>query len=175
VTLLIDIRPLRASPAFRRLWIGSSLSALGGQLAVVAVLLQTWELTASPFAVGAIGLAKAAPMIVFGLVGGALADAVDRRRLVLLTTVGQLLVAGLLTAQALAGIGSLGLLLVLVALQAAGGALGAPARRTFVARLLPAEQVGPGVALTTLGFQAAMLVGPAIGGVFAARWGVSAC
>ncbi len=172
---LVDIRPLRSSPAFRRLWAGNTLSGLGGQLAVVAVLYQVWELTGSPVAVGAIGLAQAVPMVVFGLVGGSLADAIDRRRLVLLTTTGQLLSAGLLAGQAVAGVGSLWLLLGLVSLQSACGALGAPARRTFVVRLLPPEQVGAGIALTNLSFQAAMLVGPAVAGVVTAQWGVGTC
>jgi MFS family permease len=173
--LLLDVRPLRSSPVFRRVWVGTCFSMVGGQLAVVAVLLQTWELTASPVAVGAIGLAQAVPMIVFGQVGGALADAVDRRRLVLVTTLGQIAGAWLLAAQAFAQVGSLALLLALVALQSAVGALGTPARRTFAARLLPSDQVGAGLALTNLGFQAAMLVGPAIAGLVAARWGVGAC
>jgi predicted MFS family arabinose efflux permease len=173
--LLLDVRPLRSSPVFRRVWVGTCLSMVGGQLAVVAVLLQTWELTASPVAVGAIGLAQAVPMIVFGQVGGALADAVDRRRLVLATTLGQIVGAWLLAAQAFAQVGSLALLLALVALQSACGALGTPARRTFAARLLPADQVGAGLAVTNLGFQAAMLVGPAIAGLVAAHWGVGAC
>jgi predicted MFS family arabinose efflux permease len=175
VKLLVDVRPLGSSLPFRRLWVGSTLSTVGGQLAVVGVLQQTWELTASPVVVGAIGLAQAVPMIVFGQVGGALADAVDRRRLVLLTTLGQMVGAGLLAAQAFAGLDSVAILLALVALQSAGGALGAPARRTFAARLLPADQVGAGLALINLGFHASMLVGPAIAGVVAARWGVGAC
>ena len=173
--LLLDVRPLRSSPEFRRLWIGTTLSAVGGQLAVVAVLHQAWELTRNPVAVGAIGLAKAVPMVVFGLVGGTMADAVDRRRLVVLTTLGQILAAGLLAGQALAGAGSIWLLLVLVSAQSACGALGAPARRTFIARLLPADQVGAGVALSNLSFQGAMLVGPAIAGLVVARWGAGAC
>ncbi|TWF74703.1 putative MFS family arabinose efflux permease [Pseudonocardia hierapolitana] len=175
MSLLVDARPLRSSPPFRRVWAGTALSTLGGQLAVVAVLHQTWELTASPVAVGAIGLAQAVPMVVFGIVGGALADAVDRRRLVLGTTLGQMVAAGLLAAQAFAGLDSLAVLLGLVALQSACGALGAPARRTFAARLLPADQVGAGLALFNLGFQVSMLVGPAIAGVVAAAWGVGAC
>ena len=172
---LVDIRPLRSSPAFRRLWVGSTLSALGGQLAVFAVLYQVWELTGSPVAVGTVGLAQAVPMVAFGLVGGSLADAVDRRRLALFATTGQVLCAGLLAGQALIGLGSLVVLLALVSLQAACGALGAPARRSFVARLLSGDQVGAGIALTHLGFQAAMLVGPALAGVVTARWGVGAC
>jgi MFS family permease len=175
VKLLLDARPLRSSPPFRRVWAGGVLSTVGGQLGVVAVLQQTWELSASPVAVGAIGLAQAIPMIVFGTMGGALADAVDRRRLVLVTTLGQMVGAGLLAAQAFAGLDSLAVLLGLVALQSAGGALGAPARRTFAARLLPADQVGAGLALINLGFQVSMLVGPAIAGIVAARWGVGAC
>jgi MFS family permease len=175
VKLLLDTRPLRSSAHFSRVWAGGVISTVGGQLAVVAVLLQTWELTASPVAVGAIGLAQAVPMVVFGMAGGALADAVDRRRLVLGTTLGQMAAAGLLAAQAFAGLGSLAVLLGLVALQSACGALGAPARRTFAARLLPADQVGAGLALFNLGFQVSMLVGPAIAGVLAAGGGVGAC
>lgn len=173
--LFLDARPLRTSAPFRRVWAGGVLSTVGGQLAVVAVLQQTWDLTASPVAVGAIGLAQAVPMIVFGMVGGALADAIDRRRLVLVTTLGQMAVAGLLAAQAFAGLDSLAVLLGLVALHSAAGALGAPARRTFAARLLPADQVGAGLALLNLGFQVSMLVGPAIAGIVAAGWGVGAC
>lgn len=172
---LIDTGPLRTNAPFRRLWIGSGLSGLGGQLTLVAVLYQAWQLTESPAAVGAIGLAQAIPMVVFGLVGGSLADAFDRRRLVLFTTVGQIVVSGLLAAQAIAGLGSWAILLGLVSLQAACGALGAPARRTFAVRLLPADQVPAGIALTHLSFQLAMLAGPALGGLITARWGVSTC
>lgn len=172
---MVDLRPLRTSPAFRRLWLGTSASALGGQFAVVAVLAQVWDLTGSSVAVGAIGLAQAVPMVVCGLIGGVLADTVDRRRLVLLTTTGQVLAAGLLAAQALAGLASLPVVLALVAVQAACGGLGAPARRTFVVRLLSEHQVGAGLALSNLSFQAAMLVGPSIAGVVTALWGVAGC
>lgn len=172
---LLDTRPLRTSAAFRRLWAGNALSTLGGQLTVVAVLFQMWELTGSPIAVGAIGLVQAVAMVLFGLLGGALADAVDRRRLVLLTTVVQLLSAGLLAAHAVSGAASMWGLLALMALQTAASGLGAPARKTFVVRLLPADQVGAGIALTNLAFQAAMLIGPAIAGVVVAQWGVGAC
>ncbi|WP_116040520.1 MFS transporter [Amycolatopsis palatopharyngis] len=172
---LVDTRPLRVSLAFRRLWIGSTLSAIGGQLAVVAVLSQVWELTGNSVAVGAIGLAQAIPMVIFGLAGGTLADAVDRRKLVLLTTTGQILAASLLAVQALTGLASLPLVLGLVSLQSACGGLGAPARKTFVVRLLDESQVGAGIALSHLSFQAAMLVGPVIAGVIIANWGVGTC
>src|SRR3954469_10634902 len=93
--LLLDLRPLRSSPAFRRLWIGTTASGLSGQVVTVAVLFQVWELSRSPAWVGAVGVAEALPLIVFGLFGGVLADAVDRRRLVLATSTGAATAGGL--------------------------------------------------------------------------------
>lgn len=170
---LLDIRPVRVSPAFRRLWVGTSLSAVGGQVTAVAVLYQVWELTHSPVWTGAVGLARAVPLVVLGLVGGALADAVDRRTLVRWTMVGQLAAALGLAAQALTGLGLLPVLLLLVAAQASFGALGAPAQRTFPVRLLGRRLVAAGIALQHLSFQAAMLVGPALAGVVLGRWGLT--
>ena len=78
--LLIDITPLRQSPPFRRLLAGSTLSAIGGSMTAFAVTLQVHEITRSPLAVGAIGVARMTPMLTIGLLGGSLADAVDRRK-----------------------------------------------------------------------------------------------
>ena len=172
---LVDVQPLRESAAFRRLWLGNTLSGLGGQLTLVAVLFQTWTLTESTLAVGAIGLAQAVPMVVFGLLGGTLADSVDRRRLVLATTIGQVAVTALLATQALADAGSLPLLLTLVGLEATCAGLGGPARRTFPVRLLPEQLVSAGLALNHLSIQVSMLVGPALAGVVVGIWGVGAC
>ncbi|MFF1374604.1 MFS transporter [Streptomyces sp. NPDC058308] len=170
----IDTRPLRDSRSFRDLWIGTSVSQLGGQMANVAVLAQVWELTGSPVGTGAIGLATGLPMVLFGLLGGTLADAVDRRTVVRATTAGQLIAATGLCAQAVAGNRSVPLLLVLVAAGVSCGALGAPAWRTFPVRLLPGDQVAAGLALTNVSFQAAMLAGPALAGLIIARWGFPA-
>lgn len=170
----LDTRPLRRSRPFRDLWIGTSASQLGGQIATVAVLAQVWDLTGSTVGTGAIGLATGLSMVLFGLLGGTLADSVDRRALVRATTAGQLLVAAGLSAQAVAGNRNVVLLLALVAAGTACGALGAPARRTFPVRLLPADQVAAGLALTNVSFQAAMLAGPALAGLIIARWDLPA-
>ncbi|MCX2967395.1 MULTISPECIES: MFS transporter [Streptomyces] len=170
----LDARPLRGSRSFRDLWIGTSVSQFGGQMANVAVLAQVWDLTGSPVGTGAIGLATGLPMILFGLLGGTLADAVDRRAVVRATTAGHLLAAAGLCAQALAGNRNVLLLLALVAVGTSCGALGAPARRTFPVRLLPGDQVAAGLALTNVSFQAAMLAGPAVAGLVIAHWGFSA-
>ncbi|UUU19850.1 MFS transporter [Streptomyces sp. DSM 40750] len=170
----LDTRPLRGSRPFRDLWISTSASQLGGHMATVAVLAQVWDLTGSPVGTGAIGLATGLPIVLFGLFGGTLADAVDRAALVRATAAGQVLAAVGLCAQALADNRSVVLLLALVAVGSACNALGAPARRTFPVRLLPSDQVAAGLALTNVSFQAAMLAGPALAGLVIARWDVSA-
>lgn len=172
---LIDLRPLGASRDFRRLWASGLVSATAVQMSVVAVLFQVWEMTGSPVWVGTIGLVQAVPMILLGLLGGAVADALDRRGVVVRTTAAKTVVAGALTLQAVLGVGSLALVLVLVGLQASSAALGAPARRTFVKRLLPPRLLAAGVALHMIAFQAAVLVGPALGGVLVGALGVGAC
>jgi MFS family permease len=174
VDRFVDTRPLRSSPAFRRLWIGTTASAFGGQLTVVAVLFQTWELTGSPVWVGAIGIFHAVPMIVGGVLGGVLADAADRRLLVLLSTSGATVVALLLALQSFAA-SSVAVILGLVAASAICTSIGAPARKTFVATTLDREQIAAGIALTHLGFQGALLAGPAVAGVVIAWLGLPIC
>jgi predicted MFS family arabinose efflux permease len=171
---VLDTRPLRGHPGFRRLWIGTTASTFSGQVAVVAVLAQVWELTASPALVGVVGLATGVPIAVLGTLGGTLADALDRRRLVLLTSAAGAVVAGLLALQAAVGLRSWVLVLALVAAQTGCTALGSSARRTFVPRLLPRDQVAPALALNHVSFQAAMLVGPALAGLVIAGWGTTA-
>ena len=170
----LDTRPLRGSQSFRDLWIGSSAAQLGAQIANVAVLAQVWDLTGSPVGTGAIGLAVGGPMVLFGLLGGTLADSFDRRSVLRTTTAGQVLAAAGLCAQALAGNSSVPLLLALVAIGASSSALGAPARRAFPVRLLPGDQVAAGLALANVSFQTAMLTGPALAGVVIAGWGFPA-
>lgn len=172
---LLDLSPLRANPLYRRLWFGQSLSGLGGQMTQVAVLYQVWEGTGSAVWTGAVGLASALPLIIFGLFAGALVDRRDRRRVYLAAVIGQAACSLLLAVQAvflhLPVLGLLGI----VALRGCFGAAGSPAARTFLPRLLPPEQLAAGLALTRVGFQSAMLVGPALGGLIAGTWGVGAC
>jgi MFS family permease len=173
--LLVDAAPLRTSAAFRRLWLGGLLSSVGSQMTVFAVALQVYLLTGSSAAVGLVGLASAVPGIVFGLLAGSVIDAVDRRRLVLLTSSTQLLVSVAFAAQAFAGYGHVWLLYALVAGQSVVGSINAPARRTFMPRLLPAEQVPAGAALSMLAMHASLVAGPSLAGVVAAAGGLELC
>jgi MFS family permease len=175
--LLADITPLRESPAFRRLWVGSTMSAVGGALTNFAVPLQVYDITRSPFAVGAIGVAEMVPTITIGLLGGAIADAVDRRKLVLATSTSSAVVSAAFAAQAFAGLRSVWLLYVLVAVSASFSAVNAPARRTFIPSLLSADLLPAGLALNRLSFQIMLTVGPALAGVITAvpHLGLRAC
>ncbi len=170
--LLADLTPLRHSAAFRRLWAGTTLSSAGSGLTSFAVVLQVYELTRSPAAVGAIGVAQMVPTLAIGLAGGVVADLADRRRLVLATSTGLALVSAGLAAQAIAGLRLAWLLYVLVAVQAAIGAVDRPARAAFVPGLLPPGQVPAGLALTRISFQVTIIAGPALGGLIAAAPGL---
>ncbi len=169
---LADVRPLRESAAFRRLWVGSTLSAVGGALTNFAVPLQVYDLTRSPFAVGAIGLAQVVPTVTIGLLGGAIADAVDRRKLVLAASCGSAAVSAGLAAQAFAGLRSVWLLYALVAVSASFSAVNAPVRRTLIPSLLPADQLTAGLALQRLTFQITLTAGPALAGLITAAPGL---
>jgi predicted MFS family arabinose efflux permease len=172
---LLDITPLRLFPVYRRLWFGRALSGLGGQLTLVAVLFQVWEATRNPIWTGAVGMAQALPLIVFGLFAGTVVDRRDRRRVYLVAVTGQAGCSLLLAFQAFFLDLPVAGLLVIVALQGTFGAAGAPAARTFLPGLLPPLHLAAGLALTRVGFQSAMLLGPALGGVVVGVWGVGAC
>ncbi|GGU73591.1 MFS transporter [Streptomyces albospinus] len=173
--VLLDVAPLRSSPTFRRLWIGTALSGLGSQMTLVAVMFQVWQLTHSTAWTGAVALAQAVPLIVFGLFAGSVVDRVDRRAFYLCTTLGQAGCSLLLAVQSfLGGLPAAGVLL-LVAVQSCFVAGSGPAFRTFVPHLLPKRQLAAGLALKRIAFQGAMLLGPALGGVVLGELGIGAC
>jgi MFS family permease len=175
--LFADIGPLRESPDFRRLWTGTTLSAVGGALTTFAVPLQVYDITRSTLAVGVIGVAQLIPTITIGLLGGALADAFDRRKLVLAAGGCNAAVSAGLAAQAFVGLHSVWLLYALVAVSASSGAISSPVRRTFIPSLLPADQVAAGLALNRLSFSIMLTVGPALAGLITAvpGLGLRAC
>jgi len=172
---LVDVGPLRDHSQFRRLWIGTTASGFGSQFTAFAVAYFVWTTTRSPAMVGAIGLVSAAPLIVFALVGASFADAVDRRRLVILTTLGQIVTSTTMAVLSARGGGVVWPMFGLVAVSSGLAAVGFPARRALVPRLLPKEHLQAGLALNHMSFQLAMLVGPTAAGLVTARWGTTAC
>ncbi|MFC4033371.1 MFS transporter [Streptomyces polygonati] len=172
---LLDLTPLRTSAPFRRLWAGQALSALGGQMALVAVMFQIWEMTDSTAWTGAVGLAQAIPLVVLGLFTGSLVDRVDRRKFYLVTTSGQAVCSLILALQGFLGNFPAAGLLLLVATQSCFVAGSGPASRTFIPGLLPKQQLAAGLALNRIAFQGAMLIGPALGGLTVGGLGVAGC
>jgi len=163
--LLIDLEPLRASPAFRRMWLGASLSSIGSQLTNVAVGLQVYDVTGSTFSVGLVGLFALVPLIAMGLYGGSIIDAHDRRLVIVLSSGGLLLVALAFATQAWLGLDSVLPLYALVAVQSGLFAVNNPARGAIVPRLLPPELLAASNALTSLGSGIGFTVGPLLAGL----------
>jgi MFS family permease len=174
-TALIDVAPLRTSPQFRRLWIGRAFSGLGGQMTMVAVMFQVWQMTHSTIWTGLVGVAQATPIVIFGLFAGSLVDRTDRRKFYLVTTSGQAACSALLAVQGFFGHLPVTGVLLLVAVQSCFVAGGGPASRTFIPQLLPKGQLAAGLALNLIAFQASMLVGPALGGLLLGWAGVGGC
>ncbi|MDH6122513.1 hypothetical protein ABH930_006741 [Kitasatospora sp. GAS204A] len=135
---LLDVRPLRL-PAFRRLFLSSAVTAVGGQLTAFAVPIQLYRLTGSSLWVGLGSAAGLLPMVLAALWGGAVADRVDRRRVLLLGNAGIALCSLLLWTQAAAGLGSATVLLLLIAGQQACFGANSTLRGAIVPRLVPAE------------------------------------
>ena len=173
-TLLTDVTPLRISADYRRLWFGLTVSQLGQQMTAVALAIQVYAITASSFAVGVLGICAFGPLVVFGLYGGAIADAMDRRRLALMASTGLWLLSILLAAQALLDLRSVTLLYVVTGLQAACYAVNNPARSAIIPRLLPAPMLPAANALSTASFNLGFTVGPLLGGVIIGWLGLGA-
>ncbi|MGY4909324.1 MFS transporter [Micromonospora aurantiaca (nom. illeg.)] len=167
----IDLRPLRV-PAYRRVWTGNAIAMFGFQFTAVAVPVEMFDLTGGSLWVGLLGIAGFVPLLLFGLWGGAVADARDRRRVLLVG--GCVLWAstlGLLV-QSLAGVRSPLLLLLLVALQSTAFAITSPARSAILPRLVPAELVPAATTLNFTTFTAAAVFGPLAAGLIFAAWQV---
>lgn len=167
----LDLRPFRASSAFTKLWIGSTLAGLGGQLTIVTVMLHVFALTGSTFAVSMVAVAGLLPMIVAGLYGGMLADAFDRRRVALAAAVVTLLSTALLAALTWAGLEAIGWLYLLSVINSAANSVGMATRTAIVPRLIPADLLAAASALNGITIGVMVMVGPALAGVLVALTG----
>lgn len=169
----IDVTPLRHSP-YRRLWIGQGVSFIGFQVTSVAVPVQVFDLTHSSLWVGALGLVNLAPLIVFGLWGGAVADHMDRRRLLLTASSVSWTATLLLVLQAVLHLHSLAVIMAVVAVQATGFAISSPTRTAIIPRLLDKELVPAANTLNFTASQLGILAGPLLAGLLLARFDYSA-
>lgn len=170
--LLADVGPLRDSPLYRGLFAGQTVSAMGTQITAIALAYQVYALTRSTFDVGLLGVAVLVPLVLVGLLGGSLVDAVDRRRLVLITSSVMATSSVLLAVQAFTGAARVWPLYLLAALTGGASALDQPARSTFIPRLLGTEQVAAASALGQLSMNLSLTGGPLLGGLLIAGPGL---
>lgn len=169
--LFVDVTPLRQSVEYRWLYSGLALSWFGRQLTVVAVPYQVFELTGSTLAVGLLGAAQLVPLLATSLLGGAVADAVDRKRLLVLSQSALAITAAGLFFNAISLSPALWPLYVLSGLNAAISAVDSPTRNAVLPTLVGRELLPSALALNqTLG-NVAKAVGPALGGVLIASAG----
>jgi MFS family permease len=170
--IVIDTRPLRIRD-FRRLWLSTAVTSIGSQLTAVAVPKQVYDLTGSSGYVGLTGAVGLAALLIFGLWGGAIADAFDRRRVVLVTNLGIAVVSGLLWLQALTGMHSVWLIFLLMGVQQSFVAVNMPTRNAILPRLVGPTLVAPANALSSTVFMFGMVFGPLAAGALIPLVGLS--
>ncbi len=162
--LFADTTPLR-TPDFRRLWLAGIVTVIGGNLTIFAVPVQLYALTQNSAYVGLSGLFALVPLVVFGLLGGAWADAMDRRLLLVLTSCGLALASVLLWMQAALELNNVWVVLCLLSVQQAFYAINSPTRSAAIPRVLPADQLAAANSLNFTVFQFGAIVGPLLAGV----------
>ena len=160
---------------FRLIWIGQLVSMAGSMMQSAAIL---WHVSilVDPgqrgLALGLVGLVRVVPIVVFSLVAGVVADAHDRRRLMLFTQTGMLISAALLAWVAFAGVRAVWPIYALAAMGAAFGTFDNPARQALIPTLVPAADLPNAISLNAIMFQTAAVVGPAAGGVLIGELGI---
>ncbi len=170
--MVADTAPLR-NDHFRRLWIANIITVIGAQLTVVVVPAQIYAITGSSAYVGLTGVFGLVPLVVFGLWGGALADAMDRRTLLLCTTIGLIVTSGLFCVQAAVGNQNVWLLLGLFSVQQAFFAVNQPTRSAVLPKILPMRLLPAANSLNMTVMMAGAIAGPMVGGALIPLLGYS--
>jgi len=173
--LSMDLTPLKESRDFRLLFSAGTVFYLGGMITYVAIPYQLYTLTGSNAAVGLVGLVELFPLIVFGLYGGALADHVDRRKLLIGCGLSQAVLTALLALNAFQDQPRVWPLYVISFFLAAAQSMQRPSKEALLPRTVEHDQLVAANALDSFGMQAGVLVGPAIGGLMLAHVGADWC
>jgi MFS family permease len=169
---MIHIPPSLHHRRFRLLWLGLLISIAGSQMQLWALFWQIRTLTDQPIALGAVGLARILPIIVFSLIGGAVADVLNRRRILFLTQTCMALAAFALGWLSLTGHITLWHIYLLTAVQALAQAFDGPARQSLVPNLVPAKDLPNAFSMTSLANQTGSILGPALSGLIIAAGGL---
>lgn len=159
---------------FRLLWTADTVSILGTQIQRIAITWHVFQLTNDPFQLGLLGLFRFAPVLVFGLFGGVIADHRDRRFVLIFTHLALMLTTGVLAAATFADRASMPLIFGVTFVSSAFNAMAGPARQALIPNLVPRSDLAGAATMANLTMQSAMVVGPAIGGVLIGQYGVGA-
>jgi MFS family permease len=170
--ILADTTPLQ-NRDYRRLWVAGIVTVIGAQLSIVAVPQQLFAITGSSAYVGLAGVFALVPLIVFGLWGGALADVMDRRTLLMISSVGIGSTSALLFVQAFLGLNNVWIVLALLGIQQAFFAINQPTRNAIIPRLLPPQQLPAANSLNMTVFNFGAIAGPLLAGVLIKPFGLS--
>jgi MFS family permease len=173
LNLAIDFSPLRKYPDFRRLWAAGLVSYFGSMITYVALPFQVKELTNSFLAVGLIGLVEIAPLIIFGLYGGVLADRVNRKIMIWVTEFASMFLTAILLINALLPEPKLWVLYVVAALFSAVDGLQRPSADAILPRLVGHDDLPAASALMSLRWQFGVITGPSLAGILIATFGVA--
>ena len=165
----VDVTPLRASRDFRLLFFSGVITYLGSMITYVALPFQVAAITGSFVAVGLIGLAELVPLVVFGLWGGALADSLDRRIMVVATEVAAGVLVMMLLLNSLLSSPQLWVLYVVAMLLAAVDGLQRPSLDAMTPRVVAHDQLAAAAALNAIKWQFGSIIGPAVGGCCSVR------
>jgi MFS family permease len=169
----IDLAPLKKSKDFSLLWAAGLISYFGSMITYVAVPFQVKELTNSYVAVAISGLVEIIPLVIFGLYGGVLADALDRKKLIWVTEAMSLIFTGALLVNSLLDSPSLILIYIVSGLFAATSGLRQPAMQAALPRLVDHEDMPAAAALMSLRWQTGVIIGPALGGILISTYSVA--
>jgi hypothetical protein len=171
--LWLDVSPLRDSPAYRRLWTGDLVASAGSQLAAVALPYQVYRQTGSSLDVGLIGLAVLGPLLLGSLAAGAIADAFDRRLLLLGSQAASVACCLALAALSAAGRPPLGVLYLLAAVLAFVSSIESPVGNAVIPSLVGLDRVPAAAALNQILNQLSQIGGPAVAGLLLAAFGIA--
>ncbi len=166
-----DLTPLKQSPAFARLWIGSSLSGIGAQMTLMTVALEIFDITQDTFYVGLTAMFALLPALIAGIYAGSLSDAFDRRLVSLYSAVASWITIGAIAALAWMDVRNIWALYVLMAINSASATVNGVARKAIVPRLIRPKLLPAANALTGISMGAMLTIGPAVGAIVVALWG----
>ncbi len=159
---------------FRLLWAADSISMLGTQMQRVAIIVQVYLLTEDPFQLGLLALVRFLPILIFGIVGGVIADQRDRRQVLIYAHIGLFLTSGILAVATYADAVSIWLIYLVTFVSSTFNAGAGPARQAIIPSLVPREEIAGAATIANLSMQTAGIVGPALGGVLIGAFGVGA-